>query len=165
MLQESGRAGRDGQPARCVLFHRFADVLKQAAIVCMDHGWQRHLAAITAYASAARGCRRAMLASHFGEPPPPCSGACACDLCKAAAAAAAAGQQHGQQQGQQQEVDITVPALHALGALKVCVVGAAWGAHAFMQVCWTVCTCRVQQTRPACPPLAGRMRPTPGAQD
>jgi superfamily II DNA helicase RecQ len=32
----TGRAGRDGEPARCVLFYRFSDVLRQAALMCME---------------------------------------------------------------------------------------------------------------------------------
>ena len=32
----AGRAGRDGAPARCVLFYCFSDVLRQAALVCME---------------------------------------------------------------------------------------------------------------------------------
>ncbi len=31
-----GRAGRDGEPARCVLFYRFSDVLRQAALMCLE---------------------------------------------------------------------------------------------------------------------------------
>lgn len=93
--------------------------------VCHCVRLQRNLMAITGYAAATSGCRRAALAAHFSEPPPACSGMC--DLCAAAAAAAAGGgscsaaqqqkQQHGQQRQPQQ--DITAVALCAVVALKV----------------------------------------------
>lgn len=54
-LQEAGRAGRDGEPARALLFVRSrADVPVQS-------------------------CRRAALLAPFGEPDPACSG---CDVCR-----------------------------------------------------------------------------------
>ncbi|KAG2445794.1 hypothetical protein HXX76_000398 [Chlamydomonas incerta] len=64
--QESGRAGRDGLPARCLLFYRFSDALRQAAIVCVDPTWQSNLTAMMRYASAAPSAPAAAAAAQGG---------------------------------------------------------------------------------------------------
>jgi superfamily II DNA helicase RecQ len=92
--------------------HRLSDVLRQASVVCMDHGWQRHLMSVMRYAATTQGCRRAMLAAHFAEPPPACNGTC--DLC-----AAAAAQSQGQAQQLAQQQDLTEPARLVLQVLQV----------------------------------------------
>ena len=56
-----GRAGRDGQPARCLLLYRFSDALRQAAIVNFEPTWQANLFAMMQYAAALSTCRRAAL--------------------------------------------------------------------------------------------------------
>lgn len=72
---------------------------------------------MTSYAAAADGCRRAALAAHFGEGPPPCNGMC--DLCKAAGSSASAvGANPSALQPQKQ--DLAPVALLAVTALKVC---------------------------------------------
>ncbi len=75
--QESGRAGRDGLPARCVLFFRFSDVMRQAAIVCMDPQWSGNLTSMSGYAAAAAGrCRRAVIQALFSETAADCCERC-----------------------------------------------------------------------------------------
>lgn len=108
---------------------RLPDVLRQASVVCMDHGWQQQLMAIMGYAAATQGCRRAILAAQFGEPPPQCNASC--DLCAEAAARAGHTAQQQQDEGEQeggQPVQVTAPQQldlteHAQLVVKVLQVG------------------------------------------
>jgi ATP-dependent DNA helicase RecQ len=92
--QETGRAGRDGLAAECVLLYSSADVFQWEALVRksaaeseLDEeeqerlvaGQLQHLHAMRRYAQAAR-CRHAALSEYFGQtyPPKPCE---ACDVC------------------------------------------------------------------------------------
>ncbi len=92
--QETGRAGRDGLAAECVLLYSSADVFQWEALVRksaaeseLDEEEQaalvasqvRHLHAMRRYAQAAR-CRHAALSEYFGQDYPGRS--CeACDVC------------------------------------------------------------------------------------
>jgi ATP-dependent DNA helicase RecQ len=92
--QETGRAGRDGLAAECVLLYSSADVFsweslvrKSAAESDLEPGEQEgliasqmeHLLAMRRYAQAAR-CRHAALSEYFGQtyPATTCG---ACDVC------------------------------------------------------------------------------------
>ena len=78
--QESGRAGRDGLPAECVLLWSGADAVRWRALEGgQDSAKTALLQSMTAFCSAAR-CRRISLAEHFQAPTPltPCG---SCDAC------------------------------------------------------------------------------------
>ncbi len=86
--QEAGRAGRDGNPADCILLWRkqdagllgyFANQILDAAE--RDRAWDRYRT-IRAFAEAGK-CRHRQICTHFGETPKwtSCGG---CDVCGAA---------------------------------------------------------------------------------
>src|SRR6202161_2837459 len=86
--QEAGRAGRDGNPADCILLWRkqdasllanFANQIVDAAE--RDRAWQRYHT-IRAFAESGK-CRHRQICTHFGEIPKWTSCA-ACDVCGAA---------------------------------------------------------------------------------
>lgn len=82
--QESGRAGRDGLPAECVMLFSTADIVKWRKIVSesapeVRAATNEKLRQVEDYARTNR-CRRAHLLAYFGEtyPTTTCAG---CDIC------------------------------------------------------------------------------------
>jgi ATP-dependent DNA helicase RecQ len=86
--QESGRAGRDGEPAECVLLWGGQDFATWRFLARQEsndaermRGLERQLAAIGRYASAPI-CRHKLLAEHFGQKYDLAADGCgACDVC------------------------------------------------------------------------------------
>jgi len=69
--QETGRAGRDGLPARCVLLFSYADKFKHDYFIRAMHGAEQRLAQeklehVISYGNHA-GCRRRFLLRYFDE--------------------------------------------------------------------------------------------------
>ncbi len=83
--QEIGRAGRDGEPARAVMFYGFADIRTRRGMIMqadVDDDKKRvdlqRLDLLLSYTEAT-SCRRQMLLRYFGEESGPCGN---CDVCK-----------------------------------------------------------------------------------
>jgi ATP-dependent DNA helicase RecQ len=79
--QETGRAGRDGEPAEAWLFWAAEDFARARRRIELEveparqQGERERLNALAAFVEAAT-CRRAILLRHFGEDPPPACGNC-----------------------------------------------------------------------------------------
>ena len=80
--QETGRAGRDGDPAVAQMFWGGEDVARQRAFIAASDGNEafkageaRRLNALLAFLETP-GCRRAELLRYFGEAPPTACGNC-----------------------------------------------------------------------------------------
>ncbi|MBV9093007.1 MAG: DNA helicase RecQ [Streptosporangiaceae bacterium] len=85
--QETGRAGRDGEPATAWLAYGLADVVAQRRLIDESDGDLAHRRRLAVHLDAmlalceTAGCRRAQLLAYFGEVyPHPCGN---CDTCLA----------------------------------------------------------------------------------
>ncbi|MFO1303121.1 MAG: DNA helicase RecQ [Burkholderiales bacterium] len=84
--QETGRAGRDGQPADAWMAYGLADVVQQRRLIESSDADDAHKRVSAAKLEAllglceTAGCRRVRLLSYFGEASQPCGN---CDTCLA----------------------------------------------------------------------------------
>ncbi|KAF8520930.1 ATP-dependent DNA helicase [Hysterangium stoloniferum] len=63
--QESGRAGRDGKDADCVLYYRGQDATRLSALTCGDMGGQEKLHDMLRFAQNVTECRKVLFANYF----------------------------------------------------------------------------------------------------
>ncbi|EJD76172.1 ATP-dependent DNA helicase [Loa loa] len=63
--QESGRVGRDGNKAYCILFYRLNDLFRQSTMVCTEKTGVRNLYSVLSYCIQTSQCRRSVIAEHF----------------------------------------------------------------------------------------------------
>ncbi|GAA99652.1 hypothetical protein E5Q_06355 [Mixia osmundae IAM 14324] len=66
-LQESGRSGRDGRDASCVLWYRSQDIPRMASLVATDRDGSRKLGTMISYASDLKTCRKLIFARYFAD--------------------------------------------------------------------------------------------------
>jgi len=82
--QETGRAGRDGEPADAWMAYGLADVIQQRQLIAASAGSEQHRRQQTLHLDAmlalceTAGCRRVDLLGYFGEHVEPCGN---CDTC------------------------------------------------------------------------------------
>jgi ATP-dependent DNA helicase RecQ len=83
--QETGRAGRDGQPSTAWLAYGLADVVQQRKLIDTSEGDAAHRRKLAVHLDAmlalceTAGCRRAQMLGYFGEQAAPCGN---CDTCQ-----------------------------------------------------------------------------------
>lgn len=75
--QETGRAGRDGKNADCVLFFRPADATRMSGMLAGDPRGQEKLHSMLSYAQSSK-CRKSLFADYFADQ---YGGATTCGTC------------------------------------------------------------------------------------
>ncbi|EKX53400.1 hypothetical protein GUITHDRAFT_64555, partial [Guillardia theta CCMP2712] len=107
--QESGRGGRDGDRAVCILYYRPGDLTRLSTMSFHDRNGLKGIYEIVRYCEAS-SCRRQIILSHFGDQAAGLercpSGAEECDCCSR------------QGQGSQQATDITEHAKTVLSIIS-----------------------------------------------
>lgn len=88
--QESGRAGRSGDTAACVMLYSRGDTFRMATLVSADYSGTDNLLPVVAYCEQRHECRRAVLSRYFGESSTSAECDGHCDVCSGTAGPAGA---------------------------------------------------------------------------
>ena len=65
--QETGRAGRDGELAHCLLLYKFADTFRASSLMFTERNGVSNVYNMLRYSLDRSSCRKALLAQHFGD--------------------------------------------------------------------------------------------------
>lgn len=79
--QETGRAGRDGEVAHCILYYKFQDIFRATSLMVTEKTGVPNVYNMLRYALDKDTCRKAQLAQHFGDSWDPSLCTDMCDNC------------------------------------------------------------------------------------
>ncbi|XP_053679189.1 ATP-dependent DNA helicase Q1-like [Anopheles nili] len=65
--QESGRAGRDGERAECILLFNFSDIFRISTMTFSEHMGLKNAYALVEYCISTNECRRKLISQYFSE--------------------------------------------------------------------------------------------------